>query len=292
VQVLKGDGITPVVGEVVTFTASAGTAQFAACGAASCTVSTNAQGIAATLVTPQTAGAISLQATGIDGTASASFTALVRIRTTTAVQPVEYIAAGATVTWAPQVSVLDNFASTIGALIDWKAVSGPVAVSPGQSQVNSQGIASTVAMVGPLVSGAQAALTGCAWASTCATFTTQGVDPAEFQLVVVSGAGQNVSAGSNLVPVVVQVVDSAFHPVAGAAVQIYQTVDAWQPPCPDRGRCPIAPIIASSQSTLTSDAYGILTVSPEQLSGVAGTTNLAAAAGTQGFLSLTLEKQP
>jgi hypothetical protein len=208
------------------------------------------------------------------------------------VQPVEYIAAGATVTWAPQVSVLDNFASTIGALIDWKAVSGPVAVSPGQSQVNSQGIASTVAMVGPLVSGAQAALTGCAWATTCATFTTQGVDPAEFQLVVVSGAGQNVSAGSNLVPVVVQVVDSAFHPVAGAAVQIYQTVDAWQPPCPDRGRCPIAPIIASSQSTLTSDAYGILTVSPEQLSGVAGTTNLAAAAGTQGFLSLTLEKQP
>jgi hypothetical protein len=46
------------------------------------------------------------------------------------------------------------------------------------------------------------------------------------------------------------------------------------------------------QYSLISDANGLLTITPQQLVGVAETTNLAAATGTQGFLSLTLEKQP
>ena len=153
-------------------------------------------------------------------------------------------------------------------------------------------LASTLATVGPLAASVQALLSGCAWTIVCATFTTQGVDAAEFQLVAISGAGQIVSASGTLGQVVVQVLDQAFHPVAGAVVQIYQTVNAWQLPCPDRGRCPIPPVLASSQSTATSDAYGIVTITPQQLPGSAETTNLAAATGTQGFLSLTLEKQP
>jgi hypothetical protein len=70
VQVLQGDGVTPVVGEVVTFTTTAGAVQFAASGAATCTLLTDANGIASTLVTPATLGAITLQATGVDGTAT------------------------------------------------------------------------------------------------------------------------------------------------------------------------------------------------------------------------------
>ena len=292
VQVLKGDGVTPVVGEAVNFSTTTGSVLFAACGGATCTLSTNAQGIASTIVTPESAGAITLQALGVDGTVSASFTALARMQTAMAVQPSEYIAAGATVTWSPQLNVADNFASTTGALVNWQTISGPVATSSVQSQVDSAGVASTLATVGPLATGVQALLSGCAWTTVCATFTTQGVDPAEFQLVAISGAGQTVAASGTLGQVVVQVLDQAFHPVAGAVVQIYQTVNAWQLPCPDRGRCPIPPVLASSQSTATSDAYGIVTITPQQLPGSAETTNLAAATGTQGFLSLTLEKQP
>src|SRR5258705_4549812 len=80
VQVLQADGVTPVVGEAVTFTATAGAVQFAACGAATCILHTDANGIASTLVTPQTSGAITLQATGVDGTAVASFPALTPIK--------------------------------------------------------------------------------------------------------------------------------------------------------------------------------------------------------------------
>lgn len=177
-------------------------------------------------------------------------------------------------------------------LVDWQTISGPIAASASQSQVSTQGVASTLATTGPLAPGTQALLSACAWMSVCAIFTAQGVDPADLRLVAVSGAGQIVSASGALTPVVLRVTDSASDPVAGAVVQIYQTVDAWQLSCPDRGRCPVPPTLASSQSSVTSDANGLLTISPQQLSGVAETTNLAAATGTQGFLALTLEKQP
>jgi IPT/TIG domain len=292
VQVLNGDGVTPVVGEAVTFTATAGGVQFAACGAATCTLHTNAQGIASTFVTPEASGAITLQATGVDGTATASFTALVQVRAATAVQPVEYVAAGAIVAWTPQLSVADNIASTTGVVIDWQTVSGPIVASPGQSQVNVAGAAQTLATAGPLTPGAQAVLSACAWTTVCATFTTQGVDPADLRVIVVGGAGQSVAANDTFTPVVLQITDTASHPVAGAVVQVHQTVDAWQLPCPDRGRCPIPPVLASSQYSVTSDVNGLVTIVPQQLPGLAETTNLAVAAGTQGFLSLTLEKQP
>jgi IPT/TIG domain len=292
VKVLSADGITPVVGEAVTFSTTSGTVQFAACGMATCTFNTDANGIASTLVAPQTAGVITLQAAGVDGTATATCTAAVRTQTVTAVQAVEYVAAGATILWTPQLSVSDNFASTEGLLVTWEVGSGPIVVSPAQSAVSAGGIAQTTATVGPLASGAEAMLSGCAWTATCATFTAEGVDPADLRLVVVSGADQDIALGAIFTPVVLRVTDTASHPVAGAVVQIYQTVTAWQPACPDRGRCPVPPVIASSRTSLVSDADGLLTIVPQQTPGTAGTTNLAAATGTQGFLSLTLQDQP
>jgi hypothetical protein len=292
VKVFGADGVTPVVGEAVMFSATAGTVQFAACGASACTLNTNSQGIASTLVTPQSSAAITLQATGVDGTAVASFTALAEIRTATAVQPVEYIAAGAVVQWSPQLDIADTIFSTTGAMVNWQMISGPVIVSPTQSQVNVAGAAQTSATVGPLSPGAQAIFSGCAWTTVCASFAAQGVDPADLRLVVVGGGGQIIAASGTLTPVVLRVTDTAGDPVAGAVVEIYQTVNEWQLPCPVRGRCPNPPVLASSSSLVTSDANGLVTVTPQQLRGVAGTTNLAAAIGTQGFLSLTLEEEP
>ena len=292
VQVLQADGVTPVLGEAVIFTTTGGTVQFSACGAAACTVHTDGRGIASTLVTPKTSGSITLQAAGADGAAAVSLTALIQVRTATAVQPVEYIAAGATVAWAPQLIVADNINSTNGVIVNWQTVSGPLTVLPNQSPVDTTGVTRTLATAGPLVPGAQALLSGCAWTTVCATFTTQGVDPADLRVVAVSGSGQVVGANGNFAPVVLRVTDTDSNAVAGATVEVYQTVDAWQPPCPDRGRCPIPPILASSQLSVVSDANGLVTITPQQLPGLPETTNLAAAAGLQGFVSLTLEKQP
>ena len=86
--------------------------------------------------------------------------------------------------------------------------------------------------------------------------------------------------------------DAAAHPVAGAVVEVHQTVDAQQMACPDRGRCPVPPTVDASVSSVTSGDDGLITITPIQIPGVAETTNIAAATGTQGFLSLALQKQP
>jgi hypothetical protein len=292
VQMLAADGVTPLVGQPIVFTASGGTVQFGACGAGSCTVLTNASGVASTTATPLTAGAIALSAVGSAGVQAASFTAVALVRTATALQAAQYVAEGATVVWTPQLDVTDNSASTAGVLVKWAATSGPIALTPSQTQVSSQGIAETVATIGPLAAGAQAAASGCAWTTICASFMAYGVAVGDLRLVVVSGANQIVGAGSTLVPVVLQVTDTASHPVAGAAVRIYQTVNAWEAACPAMGRCPIAPVNASSAASNTSDANGMITVTPQQMAGAAGVTNLAAATGTQGFVSLALQEHP
>ena len=296
VQVLGSDGVTPVAGEAVTFTASTGSVQFAACATAVCTLTTDARGIASTTVIPEAAGAIVLQAGGADGIAAASFRAIVRVQTVTAVQPAEYVAAGSSVAWTPQLNVSDNLAATAGLPVIWTPDAGTtpstVAVAALPSQVNPQGVAETTATLGPLAPGAQASFSGCAWTSVCATFTVVGIAPSALRLAAVDGANQVAAADASLAPVMLQVSDPAGHPVAGATVQIYQTVDAWEPPCPDRGRCPIPPTYASSQASLVSDVNGLLTIAPQQLNGAAEVTNVAAASGTQGFVSFTLQKQP
>ena len=63
VQVVEADGVTPVAGETVVFSATTGSAQFG-CGAATCSVVTDAQGMAQTSVAPTATGIVTLQAGG------------------------------------------------------------------------------------------------------------------------------------------------------------------------------------------------------------------------------------
>ena len=144
--------------------------------------------------------------------------------------------------------------------------------------------------VGPVAAGAQAVGQACAWGGTvCAGFAAQGVDSSSLQVGVVSGAGQSIAASGTLGAVVVQVTDGVGHPVAGAAVEVYQTVEPGVA-CPAQGRCPAQPVGQKGQSAAVSDADGMVTVTPMQLSGVPEVTNLVVTAGTQGFVSLALSK--
>jgi hypothetical protein len=292
VKALAADGVTPIAGQAIVFTAGGGIVQFGACGAATCTVLTNASGVASTTVTPLGAGTVTLSAAGSAGTQVAAFTAITLVRTLTPAQSLLYVVEGATFVWELQVAAADNSASSTGVLVQWQDVSGPGVLSPSESVVDGGGIAQSLATVGPLAAGGQAVLSACAWTTMCASFTAQGVAAADLRLQIVSGANQTVSVNSTLAPVVLMVTDAASHPVAGAVVQLYQTVSAWEPACPDRGRCPIAPMYASSTGSATSDMNGLITLTPQQIAGVGGVTNVVAVTGTQGFVSMTLEEQP
>jgi len=292
VRALAADGVTPIAGESITFAASTGNVMFGACGLSSCTISTNASGTASTTITPLAQGGVTLTATGVSGAVTISFTAANEVRTVTAYGPVEYIAAGAVVTWMPEVNLTDSLASTTGVAVSWMPVAGPIAVSPGQSAANGLGAAQTAATAGPLSAGTQAVARACAWVTVCTTFAAQAVDAADLRLVIVSGAGQSVAANSTLSSIVLQVVDTANDPVAGATVDVHQTINAWQAPCPARGRCPVPPVYGSSELSMVSDASGLITVTPIQTAGAAEITNMVAATGTQGFISLAIQKHP
>ena len=289
VQVFLGDGVTPVVGLPVTFSVSPGSVQFGACAAPPCVVLTDATGLASTTVTPTSFGTFTLQATAVGAVQTVTFTSATR--SITPVRPVEYVAAGATVAWTPQVSVVQNGAPAAGVVVSWSA-SGVIAISPASSLADSLGVAQVAAIAGPLAAGTPATGQACAWTTVCANFTAVSVDPSAWRLVVVSGAGQSVSASATFAPVVLRVTDGGGNPVAGAPVAVHQTVDAAEMPCPTRGPCPIAPVLAASNVAAISDADGLVRVTPMQISGVGEVTNVAVATGTQGFVSLSLEQQP
>ena len=75
VQVLASDGVTPVVGDPIVFTATSGTVQFSVCAAITCTVRTDANGFASTSLKPESSGTITLQAADVSLTQTANFVA-------------------------------------------------------------------------------------------------------------------------------------------------------------------------------------------------------------------------
>ena len=287
VRVFLSDGVTPVVGLPVTFTASGATVLFAACNAVTCTLMTDATGLASSTVTPTTFGAVTIQAAAVGASQTATFTAVARSVTMT--QADEFIAAGGTVAWTPQVSVVQNGAPAAGATVEWSATAG-MALLTGSSLTSAQGVAQVAAVAGPLAAGMQSTGLACAWTNVCANFAAVAVAPSAWRLAVISGGGQSMAMPGTFAPVVVIVTDISGDPVAGAPVAIYQTVKAAAMPCPARGRCPVTPRLTSSVATAVSDANGLVSVAPMQVSGVAETTNIAVATGTQGFAALSLQQ--
>jgi hypothetical protein len=126
----------------------------------------------------------------------------------------------------------------------------------------------------------------------CAGIAAIGVDTSAWRVQFVSGGGQAIASTDTFDPVVVRITDTAGHAIAGAPVAIHQTITAATLPCPARGACPIAPTLDSSVTSATSDADGLVTITPMQLQSTAGNTNVVAATGTQGFLQLTVQALP
>jgi hypothetical protein len=294
VRMFLADGITPVVGLPVTFTSTGASLQFAGCAATPCVVLTDSTGLASVTVTPTAYGAVTLQAAAVGAAQTATFNAVAE--TLTAVRPVEYVAAGTPVAWSPQIIATLNGGPAAGLIVTWTGSAG-ISFAASSSTANAAGMAQVAATAGPLAAAATATSQACAWGGSagpqmCASFSSIGIGPADWRLIVVGGAGQAIGLNAVFAPVVVEVTDTAGHPVAGAPVTIHQTVDSAAMPCPATGRCPVAPVLSAAQSSAVSDANGLVTINPLQVPGTEETTNVAVAAGTQGFLSLAIAQGP
>ena len=297
VKVTLADGVTPAAGITVNLGlgAGSGAAVFAACGAASCALTTNTAGLVASEVTGTQVGNVTLEATAQlpTGAATVSAPLVVEANTfaVTALVPQFYVAAGATVAETLGLTALENGSGAAGQAVSWTGAVG-FALTGGSSTTNASGAAAMGATVGPLAGGASATGKGCVWGTVCAQFTATGVAAEVWQVVVVSGGNQSVSGGAALNPVVVEVTDAAGHPLAGAGVSVGQTVRAFDASCPAEGRCPVGAVLASGSSSGVSDANGEVSVTPMGVPGVATTTSLAFSAGLQGFATAVVRSVP
>jgi IPT/TIG domain len=300
VRVISSDGTTPAPGATVQIVATGAATTFAACGAATCTLITDAGGMAQTYLTASAAGSITLTATEQSG--GASVHAIVNaiaapppppppVRTVVSLTAPLYLAAGAPATWTVAILATQNSAPATGQTVAWTATSNATPATA-STITDSTGKASLAVSTTGLAAGAQATIQGCVWTTVCATATAFGVDPSQWTVLIASGAGQSIRAAATLAPVVLRVTDLAGHAVQSATVNIYQTADAWQGICPPTGRCAAAPVLASSQKTLTTDAGGLVTVTPLEVANTPSVVHIAASTGSQGFVSLSLAKTP
>jgi hypothetical protein len=201
----------------------------------------------------------------------------------------EYLASGASASWNVTLQATQDGTAAAGVAVAWtfggslsgSALSG---ITDGSGDVTMAVVANSVA------SGSTNTLTGCAWTTVCASWTVYGVDASLWALSVASGAGQSVANPAKLGTVTLLVTDGVGHAVQGVPVNVYQTAYAWEETC--ASRCPAAPVLASSQTTMISDANGMVQVAPYQQLGVPQVLKIAASAGTQGFVSTALSVTP
>ena len=289
-----------VSGAPVTVATVQGSDALAPCAAASCTVVTDASGYVRLTVSALAAGAQVLQASAAAGASAwIRFNAVVPRHTVQPLRAVQYVAAGSNAPVLPAVLVASSGLPAPGIAVAWTvpdaATDNTLQLQAPQTATAQDGT-SAAAVLASLGAGQEVDLQACSWPAdpvpVCTSVPLRGVAPQDLRLMAVSGNIQTVAGSAMLQPVVLRVTDGAGHGVAGATVAIYQSVTAAQPPCPASGRCPTPRVVGSSSTSVVSDDDGMVRVDPLQWQDTAGSSQMVAVAGTNGYLAWTLLRNP
>jgi hypothetical protein len=108
----------------------------------------------------------------------------------------------------------------------------------------------------------------------------------------VSGTLQTLGVGEEPGLITLRVRDMNGNPMAGGLVEFYQAVYAWEPPCPPRGRCAQAPLLATRTDTAISGADGTVTFVPASIGGIATNLEALAVTGNTSTVSIEIEQHP
>ncbi|HEY5213099.1 MAG TPA: IPT/TIG domain-containing protein [Acidobacteriaceae bacterium] len=299
VRVFATDGVTPVASASVTFVVTgsgAGAALVTGCQSGpGCVVKTDATGLAQTPVMGIAAGGVTVKGTEMSGGASvqAAMVDADPVRTATINAVPQYLAAGASGSWSVALTATQDGAVAAGVPVAWSTTGAGFTLTPPGELTAANGTAGVVAQVNAIAGGSTNVVMGCAWSAVCGSWTVYGVASTQWAIAVSSGAGQSVRRGGMaLVPVMMLVTDGAGHALPGAAVNIYQTAYAWEGACTVVGACAAAPVLATSQSSATSDGSGMVQVPALRVPGVAQMVKIAAATGTRGFATTSLAVTP
>jgi hypothetical protein len=301
VRVVRSDGITPVAGASVMFSAPAGANLSACSGASTCTVLSNESGEISSRITPAVAGVYTIDvllapasyspAKSVQATLSAVSSAL----DIAAVRSYRWVAEGANVDLPLGVTVVSNGSPVAGQNIAFAISAGTGTLTVGNGRTGANGFVTTTLQVRDLA--AQIQVTACVSpaGAPCAIVRINKVALTDVRLQPVAGSAQLVNVGQAFQPVVIRAIDLSIpsNPVEGASVGFSAAVfrpdlDVFDEPIGEtQGGTTAMPVLLDSwQSTITSDADGIASVipSPGQASGPVEIEILAAAGASASHL--------
>jgi hypothetical protein len=292
VRAMNWDNQLPAAGVTVTYSVAEGAAALG-CGQPTCSVTTAGDGTATVLVSATSTALARVTASLTNGAnISAEFTGSAP-PAISAITPNLYVAIGGTAQWNPQALVLNNGAPDAGAAVNWTPMATGVSMAALSSLSGANGIATQQINAGPLNAGDVIPVNAClASGAACAQFNVVAVHTETAQLVAESGTSQTIAAGQNLAPVVLEVTDAVGHPMAGAVVTFYETLDAWTPNCPAHGVCPPAPVLEQQSVQAVSTADGAVTLTPLSIAGQASRLFVTAVVGGSATLSFELDTHP
>ncbi len=263
VRAVAADGVTPVSGATIAWSATNGL-QFSACsGASSCSVLTDEAGESSSGVTPTVTGASTItialapasysppqseQATVV-GTSTASDLA--------AVIPTRWIGQGATVSVPLTVEALDLGVSQANVTVNFVITKGTASLSASSATTNSSGFATIHAQITNQSADVQVSACVAPNNSPCQTFTMFSTPPSLWTLETVSGSSQVVPAGQAFQALVMRVTDgsSVANPVMGVNVTFQTTLAR----VPESGM-PV--VLGSSQAQVVSAQDGLASITP------------------------------
>jgi hypothetical protein len=287
-----GSNLAPAPGVSVTFAVVSGSATLS-CGSASCSTYATGDGVATMNVTAPFAGASVVTASLTNGASLQAHFSGGTAPVLSALTPTLSLAAGTTINWITQALALSNGAPASGQTVTWQSGAGISPQGSSSSTTSSSGIASRSLTVGPLAEGQQTTSNACLnGTSQCVSFVALGARPEFAWLEPVSGTAQTLSTSGTPGLITLRVRDMNGNPMAGASVSFYQSLYAWTPPCPPRGRCAQASLLATQVAVAISALDGTVTFSPASIPGIA--TNLVAQAvtGNASTVPIAVEQHP
>jgi hypothetical protein len=276
VRVLAADGVAPVSGATVGWSATNNLRLSACNGASSCSVATDQNGNAVAWLTPSAVGVSTITATLAPGVYSPSKSVSVTLNAIQSssdigvLSPYLWISQGATTSLPLTARALSNGVPRQSAQVNFTVVTGSGTLSANSALTDASGNATVTLTVPQIASLVQVSACVAPGNAPCGIFYLNPVPLSRQVLQVVSGAGQ-VSAGQPFQPVVVRVVDSSSpQNVVTAAPVVFQTT-VLRPggiaPAGGDGETnpgnPAMPVILSvNQSSATTNINGLASIVP------------------------------
>jgi hypothetical protein len=263
VRAVAADGITPVSGATIAWSATNGL-QFSACsGASSCSVLSDEAGESSSWVTPTATG----QSTITIALAPASYSPPQSQKATVvgtsstldlaAVTPTRWVVQGATIAVPLTVEALNLGVPKANVVVNFAVTKGNAWLSAGSGTTNASGFAAITAQLTNQNADVQVSACVAPNNAPCQTFTLFSTPSSLWTLETVSGSLQVVPTGQAFQALTVRVTDGslAADPVMGVNVTFKTTLAR----VPENG---LPVILGSSQTQVVSAQAGLASIVP------------------------------